>query len=151
MFFTEEKESYIISTDKSRLNITIIHQYLSKESYWAKNIPLHTVQKCIEGSLCFGIYEANKQVAFARVITDYATFGYLADVFVLPESRGRGLSKWMMQCIMVHPYLQHFRKWMLGTRDAHGLYSQFGFRPLNNPERVMGFNAITGYDDNNSY
>jgi GNAT superfamily N-acetyltransferase len=136
------QKDFIISSDKSELNIDVIHQYLSKESYWAKNIPLAVVQKSIEESFCFGVYkkeneETLTQIGFARVITDHATFGYLADVFILETYRGRGISKWMMHEIMSHPQLQGFRRWMLATRDAHGLYEQFGFTPLTNPERIM--------------
>jgi GNAT superfamily N-acetyltransferase len=136
------KNDFIISTDKSKLNITLIHTYLSKERYWAKNIPLPVVQQSINGSFCFGVYkkennETDTQIGFARVITDYATFGYLADVFISEEYRGKHLSKWLMFEIFNHPELQGFRRWMLATRDAHGLYGQFGFTPINNPERFM--------------
>ena len=136
------KENFIISTDKSKLDLAVIHKYLSIESYWAKNIPVALVQKAIEGSFCFGIYKKddlnkNRQIGFARVITDNATFGYLADVFILEEYRGVGLSKWLMQEIMNHQKLQGFRRWMLATRDAHKLYEQFGFTALDKPERIM--------------
>jgi GNAT superfamily N-acetyltransferase len=147
MIYTAIKDGFIISTDKTKLDIAMIHQFLSAESYWSKNIPLSIVQKSIEGAVCFGIYETaqEKQVGFARVITDGATFGYLADVFVINEYRGKGLSKWMIQCILEHPELQGFRRWMLATRDAHGLYSQFGFEPLKNPERIMGLLLFAEY------
>lgn len=134
---------FFISTDNTKLDVRYIHQYLSKESYWAKNIPLATVTKSINGSRCYGIYhlqpgeQAPVQAGFARVITDGATFGYLADVFIDPAHRGKGLGKWLMQNIMQDPELQGFRRWMLATRDAHGLYSQFGFAPLERPERFM--------------
>jgi GNAT superfamily N-acetyltransferase len=145
MIFTAEKDGFIISTDKLKLDIASIHQYLSKEAYWCKNVPLEIVKRSIENSICFGIYYSNRQVGFARVITDKTTFAYLADVFIINDYRGMGLSKWMMQCIMGHPELQGFRSWLLGTRDAHGLYSQFGFKPLEHPERFMRYSSFTEY------
>ena len=145
MIFTAEKDGFIISTDKLKLDIVSIHQYLYREAYWCKNVPLEIVKRTIEGSVCFGMYHNDRQVGFARVITDNASFGYLADVFIINEYRGRGLSKWLMQCILGHPELQGFRSWLLGTRDAHGLYSQFGFKPLEHPERFMRLGLITEY------
>lgn len=159
MIFTAEKDGFIISTDKLKLDILSIHQYLSKEAYWCKHVSLEIVKMSIENSVCFGIYHNNsqnlpavrqalptgRQVGFARVITDKATFGYLADVFIINEFRGQGLSKWMMQCILSHPELQGFRSWLLGTKDAHGLYSQFGFKPLEHPERFMRYSLFTEY------
>ena len=144
-------KDFFISTDKSKLNIEMIHQYLSNESYWAKNIPVGLVQQSVDGSFCFGVYKkesdaAHTQIGFARVITDHATFGYLADVFILNEYRGKQLSKWLMFEIMHHPQLQGFRRWMLATRDAHGLYEQFGFTPLANPERIMQVVTAHIYD-----
>ena len=136
---------YTISTDKSRLNIDIIHEYLSNESYWAKNVPRAIVEKSIQNSLCFGIYQKMEQIGFARVITDQATFAYLADVFVLTEHRGKGLSKWLMEEIMAHPDLQGLRRFMLATSDAHGLYAQFGFKALDKPERIMSINYADLY------
>lgn len=127
---------YIFSTDKSRLDIKVIHDFLSS-SYWAQNIPLEIVQRSIQNSLCFGVYHQNKQIGFARVISDYATFGYLADVFILEEHRGRGLSKKLMEHIMAHPQLQGLRRFFLATRDAHKLYEQFGFKAIQKPERIM--------------
>ena len=143
---------FVISTDKSKIDITVVHDYLSKESYWAKNISLSIVQKAIENSFCFGLYkkqEVNKiiQIGFARVITDKATFGYLADVFILEEYRGRGLSKWLIQEILNHPELQGFRGWMLGTKDAHGLYAQFGFKLLENTGRIMRLSLLDAYSE----
>ncbi|MGB4776062.1 MAG: GNAT family N-acetyltransferase, partial [Daejeonella sp.] len=123
----------IISTDKSKLDISIIHNFLSTESYWAKNIPLEIVEKSIQNSLCFGVYHYSKQIGFARLITDYATFAYLADVFILPDYRRKGLSKLLMEEIKFHPDLQNLRRWLLGTADAHTLYQQFGFTPLARP------------------
>ena len=129
-------DNYSISTAKEKLDIACIHHFLSR-SYWAENIPLETVQRSIDHSMCFGVYEAGKQIGFARVITDRATFGYLADVFIAEQYRGRGLSKWLMQTILAHPELQGFRTWQLATRDAHGLYAQFGFAVPENPQRIM--------------
>ena len=140
-----QKEDFSISTDKTKLNIGVIYNYLSKESYWAKNIPMQTVKKSIKGSCCFGVYHKSEQVGFARVVTDHATFGYIADVFILDEYRGKGLSKWLMETIMNHPELQGLRRWMLATRDAHGLYAQFGFLPLDKPERIMGLKPFEEY------
>lgn len=126
-----------ISTDKQKLDIQIIHNYLSKESYWAKGRSMETVQRSIDNSLCFGVYTENKQVGFARVVTDYAVFAWLLDVFILPEYQGKGYGKKLMQTIMTHEKLQGLRRWGLGTDDAHELYKQFGFTPLNKPENVM--------------
>jgi GNAT superfamily N-acetyltransferase len=131
------KGGFEISTDKSRLDIDCIHAYLSKESYWAKNIPIEMVQKSIEGSICFGVYHNGRQVGYARMISDCASFGYLADVFIIAEYRGKGLSKWLMEEIVNYPAFQPLRRWMLATRDAHGLYKQFGFTELDKPERIM--------------
>ena len=132
-----QHENFIISTDKSKLNLHYIHQFLSTESYWAEGIPLTIVEKSIANSLCFGVYEGEKQIGFARIITDEATFGYLADVFIDKEYRGRGISKWLMNVISNLPFRQNLRNFMLGTKDAHKLYEQFGFTPLKSPERFM--------------
>jgi len=118
---------YFISTDNTKLDIDVIHRYLSEESYWATGIPRDVVEKSIANSLCFGLYCNGKQAGFARLITDRATFAYLGDVFVLAAHRGNGLSKWLMQTIHAHPELQNLRRWWLGTKDAHGLYEQFGW------------------------
>jgi GNAT superfamily N-acetyltransferase len=150
------KDNFIISTDKSKIDIVAVHNYLCNESYWAKNISLDILEKSIEGAFCFGIYKKENsdvynQVGFARVITDKATFGYLADVFIVKEYRGIGLSKWLMHEIMNHPELQGFRGWMLGTKDAHGLYEQFGFKLLENTGRLMGLKLIEVYPAANNY
>ena len=126
-----------ISTDKNRLDVTFVHRFLCDESYWAAHIPLDVVKTSIENSLCFGAYDGGAQVGFARVITDYATFGYVADVFVVPSHRGKGVGRELMAAITAHPSLQRLRRWQLVTRDAHRLYEQFGFRPLSAPERHM--------------
>ena len=134
--FEQRRGEFFISTDKSKLDIDTIHGYLVR-SYWAKNIPREIVARAIENSFCFGIYSVSKQIGFARVISDFATYAHLADVFVLEEFRGRGLSKWLMQCIIEHPELQGFRRFTLATKDAHGLYAQFEFKPLESPDRYM--------------
>ena len=148
------KNEFLISTDKNKLDIQLIQNYLGNESYWAKNIPVAIVKKSIEGSFCFGLYVQEKenfsQVGFARVITDHATFAYLADVFIIEKFRGKGLSKWMMKEIMGHPELQGLRRWLLATKDAHGLYAQFGFSALDKPERIMGFKPFEEYPKTNS-
>jgi GNAT superfamily N-acetyltransferase len=138
------REGFTISTDKSYLDTAIIFDYLNKESYWAKGIPLDIVKKSIEHtSLCFGVYKGNprdehaQQIGFARVISDLATFAYLADVFILKQYRGLGLSKWLMSVIIEHPELQTVRRFMLATNDAHSLYSQYGFEPLDSPQLFM--------------
>jgi GNAT superfamily N-acetyltransferase len=128
---------YLISTDKSKLDISLIHKYLSEESYWAKNIPIETVAQSIKNSLSFGVYFGNQQIGFARIISDFTTFAYLADVFILTEFRGKGLSKWLLDAISAHPNLQNLRRWMLMTHDAQGLYSQKGWSIAKYPERVM--------------
>lgn len=130
------KDGFIITTDKSAIDITTVHGFLSS-SYWAENIPVDVVKRSIEGSLCFSLLKDGQQIGFARVITDKATFAYLADVFVLEDYRGQGLSKWLMEVIMSLPELQGLRRFLLATKDAHGLYSQFGFEPLNLPDRWM--------------
>jgi GNAT superfamily N-acetyltransferase len=130
------KNEFSVSTDPARLDMIYLHQFLST-TYWAKGIPLEIVQKAIAGSVCFGMYHGQRQIGFARVITDKATFGYLADVFIDPAYRRKGLSKWMMECVMSHPELQGFRRFMLATRDAHGLYRKFGFTGVPNPEIMM--------------
>ena len=128
---------YEVNSDKSRLDIALIYRFLSQESYWAQNIPLDVVQRSIDNSLCFGLYQNDRQVGFARVITDQATFAYLADVFVLPEHRGRGLAKQLLNVISNWPTLQGLRRWMLATNDAHALYRQFGFAALDQPDLIM--------------
>jgi GNAT superfamily N-acetyltransferase len=132
----ELKNRFSISTDKSKIDLATIHNFL-KSSYWAENIPIAIVEKSINNSLCFGIYEGEKQVGFARVITDYATFAYLADVFILEPYRGQGLGKWLVKTILKHPELQGLKKWLLVTKDAHELYRQYGFQNLTIPERYM--------------
>jgi GNAT superfamily N-acetyltransferase len=136
VFVEERQDNFLISTDPSRLDARTIHAYLDR-SYWAAGIPMDVVERAIRGSLCFGLYDDGRQIGFARVVTDRATFAYLADVYVLESYRGRGLSKWMMRVIMAHPDLQGLRRFSLATKDAHGLYAQFGCAPLARPDRHM--------------
>ncbi|MGB5005663.1 MAG: GNAT family N-acetyltransferase [Ferruginibacter sp.] len=163
------QNEFIISTDKSKLDIEMIHGYLSGSSYWAKHIPFDTVKKSIAGSCCFGLYVAKnrstedpllpgeypsgfygQQVGFAGVITDHATFAYIADVFIIDEFRGNGLAKMLMETIMKHPDLQGLRRWFLATKDAHGLYTKYGFTILDKPERFMGLKPFDEYPKSNS-
>lgn len=130
------KGDFEISTDSARVDLSVVYGFLTN-CYWARGIPAETVRRSIENSLCFGVYHGQRQVGFARVITDRATFAYLADVFVLPPYRGRGLSKWLMECIVGYPDLQGLRRWMLGTQDAHGLYAKYGFTAVKSPEIWM--------------
>lgn len=120
-----------------RVDLDVVHRYLSEESYWARGIPRELVERSIRHSIPFSAFDGDAQVGFARVISDRATYAYIADVFVLPEYRGRGISKAIMAAINAHPELQGLRRWSLVTRDAHGLYEQFGFTPLDVPERHM--------------
>jgi GNAT superfamily N-acetyltransferase len=146
MHHSWSKGGFEISTDPERIDLAVVHGFLTA-SYWAQGIPVETVQRSIENSICFGVYHGSRQVGFARIISDQATFAYLADVFILPSHRGRGLSRWLMECIMAHPGLQGLRRWMLATRDAHGLYAKFGFTPLQKPGRWMEFHHPDVYAD----
>ena len=136
MKFERTKGEFTVSTDPRRVDLRAVHAFLT-DCYWARGIPRDVVRRSVENSLCFGIYHGNELVGFARVISDRATFAYVADVFVLPQYRGRGLSKFLMQCIMEHPELQGLRRWSLATSDAHELYAQFGFKPVAKPEMWM--------------
>nr|WP_086938657.1 GNAT family N-acetyltransferase [Thaumasiovibrio occultus] len=130
-------QGYRISTDKKHLDIDVIYDFISA-SYWASGIPKHTLEKAISNSFCFGVYDSHdSQVGFARLITDRATFAYLADVFVLENHRGKGLSKWLVESIVSHPELQGLRRIVLATRDAHGLYAQYGFQTIENQGMFM--------------
>jgi GNAT superfamily N-acetyltransferase len=131
-----------ISTDPARLDIDLIHGFLQPSS-WASGRRRSVVERSIKNSLCFGVYRAGRQVAFARVVSDRAVFAYLMDVFVIPEFRGRGISKALMRSVLAHPELQNLRIFLLATRDAHPLYTQFGFRPLTAPERWMAIQDFT--------
>jgi GNAT superfamily N-acetyltransferase len=134
---TWQRGEYTISTDNDRLDIRVIHDFVSNQSYWGQGRKIEVVQRALDHSLNFGIYKDNQLIGFGRVVTDYATFAWIADVFVLPEFRGQGLSKWLMEVMLGHPRLQGFRRWVLATKDAHQLYAKFGFIPLHRPERWM--------------
>jgi GNAT superfamily N-acetyltransferase len=133
----EHHSEFELSSDPARLDRALIHRFLSEQSYWASGVLRDVVDRSIDHSLCFGVYRNAAQVAFARVVTDRATFAYLADVFVLPEWRDDGLGQWMIGVIVRHPALQGLRRFMLATKDAHGLYARFGFSPLANPSRIL--------------
>jgi GNAT superfamily N-acetyltransferase len=135
--FEARRGPYRVTTDPAAFDLDVVHRFLAASSYWAEGVPRETVARSISNSLCFGVFEWEAQVGFARVVTDRATFAYLADVFVLESHRGRGLSKWLMECVRAHPELQGLRRWMLATRDAHSLYARFGFAPLGDPSRIM--------------
>lgn len=139
-----QRGGFVISTDRAKMQIDVIYDYISKQSYWMAGIPKSRVQRIIDNALNFGIFDGPRQIGYADVITDFATFAYLANVFVLEDYRGQGLSKWLMECILAHPDLQDLRRWTLLTADAHGLYKQYGFEPINNPESWMHrYNAET--------
>jgi len=131
-----------ISTDKSRLDIELIHNYLSNESYWAKGRSIEKVKLSIENSICFGVYLDEAQIGFARVVTDYAVFAWILDVFILKDFQGRGYGKKLMNTIMNQNNLQNLLRWGLGTDDAHGLYEQYGFKPLKKPQNMMEIVAV---------
>ncbi len=134
-------DHYAISPDRDRLDLDVVHGYLSNESYWSPGVSRDVVERAIANSVPFGVYRGQAQVGFARVVTDRATFAWIADVFILPDHRGKGLSKRLMAAILAHPDLQGLRRWLLATADAHGLYRQFGFAELHNTGRFM---AIEG-------
>ena len=160
-YITERRGDFLLSTDPALLDLDVIHDFLTN-CYWAKGIPRETVERSMENSLCFGVYAVantptlsqnvregwgtRRQVAFARVISDFATYAYVGDVFVIEAFRGQGLSKWMMRAIVSHPALQGLRRWTLLTRDAHKLYSQFGFTPLQKPDRYMELHNPNVYE-----
>ena len=132
-----QRGEYEISDDRARLDLNVIHRFLSTESYWAVGRELETVRRSIDNSLPFGVYRGTELVGFARVVTDRATFAWIADVFILNEHRGQGLSKWLVEVMLEHPELQGFRRWVLATKDAHELYRKYGFHELKRPERWM--------------
>jgi GNAT superfamily N-acetyltransferase len=134
--FERRRGEYTIATDPARLDVDLIHEFL-RESYWSPGVTREVVERSIEHSLVFGVYRGREQVGFARVITDRAAIAYLGDVFVVPEHRGHGLSKWLLEAILEHPYLQDLRRFILATKDAHGLYEQFGFRPLGDRAEIF--------------
>ena len=139
------RDGYEVSDDAARLDRGAVHRYLAEQSYWAQGIPRATLDRAIDHSLCLGLYEAGTLAGFARVVTDRATFAYLCDVFVLPSARGRGLGKWLIECVVAHPDLQGLRRFCLMTRDAHGLYERHGFRPLPEPGRYLEIHAPDVY------
>ena len=130
------RDSFTVTCDPAKLDQAMIARFLAS-SYWARGISAGIVEKSLAHSLCFALLEGDRQVGFGRVVSDYATFAYLGDVFVLPDYRGRGLAKWLIECIVGHPQLQGLRRWVLATRDAHGLYERFGFTPLADPGIFM--------------
>jgi GNAT superfamily N-acetyltransferase len=136
-----QREDFEISTDPSRIDLDLTHEFLSSKAYWSPGVPRDIVQRAVANSIVFGIYHRTadgwEQVGMARVVSDRATFAWVCDVFVLDEFRGHGLGKWLMECVAAHPELQGLRRWMLGTRDAHGLYRQTGFTELHDPGRFM--------------
>jgi GNAT superfamily N-acetyltransferase len=136
MHHERERDGYLISTAPERLDLDAIHAYLVR-SYWAEGIPKSIVERSLRGSLCFGLYKGSAQVGFARVISDRATFAYLCDVYVLEEERGKGLAKWLLETLLEHPDLANLRRFVLATRDAHGLYARYGFTPLARPHIFM--------------
>src|ERR1700731_1811904 len=136
MIHEEKRDAFVITTDPARLDADAIYAYLSRV-YWAKTRVRNSVERSLKNSLCFGLYEDTRQIGLARVISDYATFAYLCDVYVLEAYQGKGLGTWLMQVVMAHPDLQGLRRWLLATRDAHGLYRKSGFTPLETPERWM--------------
>jgi GNAT superfamily N-acetyltransferase len=142
--------AFLISTDPALLDVPLIHDFMANRSYWAFGRPLEVVRRSLANSLCFGLYEGERQVGFARVVTDRATFAWLCDVFVLEEYRGRGLSKWLIGCLVNHPDLQGLRRVLLGTRDAHGLYERYGFKSLADPSRFMQVFRPNVYGTNQS-
>ena len=131
-----QRGNFVVSTDPAQLDVDAIHAFLT-QSYWAQGIPKDIVVCSLQNSLCFGVYDGDRQIGFARVISDLATYAYIGDVYILEEYRGQGLGKWLMECVIGHPALQGLRRWSLATRDAHGLYQQFGFRALKKPESYM--------------
>ncbi|CAN5584476.1 GNAT family N-acetyltransferase [soil metagenome] len=140
-----KRSEFTISTDRERLQLDAIYKFLTEESYWAKTRTREQTETAVKNSLPFGVYKGENQIGFARVVTDYATFAYLGDVYILQEFRGQGLSKWLMEVLINHPELQGFRRWVLATRDAHTLYEKFGFTELKHPTRWMEKAAPDAY------
>jgi GNAT superfamily N-acetyltransferase len=132
-----KRGEFVITTDRDRMNTDVIHRFLAQESMWARGIERATVEKSMRHSLCFGVFHGMQQVGFARVISDFAAIAYLGDVFVLNEYRGLGLAMWLMECVLAHAELQHLRRWILVTADAHGLYRKCGFQQLSRPDSFM--------------
>ena len=139
------RDDYVVSDDPARLDLTVVHAFISGESYWAAGIPQATLERAIENSLCFGIYREARQVGFARVVTDRSTFAYLCDVFVDPTHRGMDLGKWLVECVVAHPDLQGLRRFCLMTRDAHDLYKRYGFKPMADTTRYLEIHRPDAY------
>lgn len=131
------RDSLLITTDRSRIDEELVYGFLSRQSYWAAGIPLTTFRRSVDHAVCFSMFDGDRQIGFCRVMSDFATFAYIGDVFVLPGYRGRGLAKWLMECVAAHPRLQGLRRHLLATRDAHGLYEKCGFTPLKNPQNFL--------------
>lgn len=140
-----KNSEYTIDTDKERLQLDVIQKFLEEDSYWAQGRKVEQTRRAIENSVCFGLYHGDEQIGFARVVSDFATFAYLGDVFVLEVFRGRGLSKWLMEAVISYPDLHGLRRWVLATRDAHTLYEKYGFHALKFPERWMEKPAPDAY------
>src|SRR5438270_5585177 len=132
-----QRDEFHVTTDNRRLDLEVVHDFLTQQSEWARGISRSALEKSILNSLCFGLFHGKRQVGFGRVISDLATIAYLGDVFVIPEYRGRGLAKWLMECIVSHPDLQNLRRWILVTKETHGLYRKYGFTPLLRPDSYM--------------
>lgn len=130
------KDNFVVSTDKSKLDVEATHDFLTN-SYWSKGVTFEKVKRSIQNCLTYGVYDCGKQIGFARVTTDYTYFAYIADLYIIEDYRGQGLSKWLMECILANPELQNLRSWMLATKDAHGLYEKYGFKKLEDPSRYM--------------
>jgi len=140
-----KRDGFVISTDRSRLDVDSIQKFLAEDSYWARERTPEQTKTAIENSICFGVFDSDRQIGFARVVSDRATFAYVGDVYIISGFRGRGLSKWLMEVIVGHPELQGLRRWVLATRDAHSLYEKFGFMELVHPERWMERPAPNAY------
>lgn len=143
---TVSRNEYELSTDKGRLDLAFIHDFLADRSYWAGDIPFEVMKRSIENALCFGVYHQDRQIGFARVITDFATTAYVGDVFISEPHRGKGLGKWIIEVILRHPDLQGLRLWFLGTRDAHGLYERYGFKKVAGTPLAERLMAIVDQD-----
>jgi GNAT superfamily N-acetyltransferase len=143
--YETHENGLLISDNPARLDRALIFDFLRNRSYWAQEVTREILDRSVENSLCFGVYLDGKQIGFARVVTDFATFAWLADVFVVEEKRGQGISKKLVAAVLAHPRLQGLRRFILGTRDAHGLYAQFGFKPLAHPERFMEIRSESSY------
>jgi GNAT superfamily N-acetyltransferase len=141
--FSARRDPHLISTDPSRVDRRLVHQYLSTESYWARRVPFSVVDRSIDHSLNFGLYDPVEQIGYARVITDYSTFAFLRDVFLVERARGQGLGSWLMESVLAHPDLTGLRRIMLATRDAHGFYEKLGFAPLSRPDRFLSIDTPT--------